>query len=555
MSSLWFLIRLMLRTHRAALLRSGLLALLVLVMGAALLGLSGWFITAAALAGLAGSGAVFDVFRPSAGVRLLALGRGIARYGDRLLSHDVTFKALESLRMQVLRGLLAAEWPRLIRLRGAEVLNRLSADIDVLDGLVLRLVLPVAALLLVQLLAAGVLLLLVGEAVALAVLAGMLGGSVLVLGGMATRTMPPARQEQAAAQRFRVRLLDLLLARSDLAVYGRLEAQLALVQAAERRRRSARRRLDRLDRTAGALLSLAALGAMTAALGLGLWLAQAGELAPELAALGFFAALGLQEGMHPLCRALADLGRMGDAARRVRRGLPQAEKPAAFAAGRPDPAGQQDGEGGVLVVTDLHLLHGRSKRPIAPPVSFRLNPGETLVVTGASGAGKSTLLLTLAGLLPRESGSILLNGRLLEAGQAGAVRPLVGLVPQRAGLMAGSIAEALRLGSPDAADEELWRVLDAVALTEVIRRKGGLTARLGARGAGLSGGEARRLVLARALLRHPCLLLLDEPTEGLDRQTAEAVLAGIRRFLPRAAIVMASHRVVEQAVADRILAL
>jgi ATP-binding cassette subfamily C protein CydC len=552
MSSLWFLIRLMLRTHRAALLRSGLLALLVLVMGAALLGLSGWFITTAALAGLAGSGAVFDVFRPSAGVRLLALGRGIARYGDRLLSHDVTFKALESLRMQVLRGLLAAEWPRLIRLRGAEVLNRLSADIDVLDGLVLRLVLPVAALLLVQLLAAGALLLLVGEAVALAVLAGMLGGSVLVLGGMAARTMPPARQEQAAAQRFRVRLLDLLLARSDLAVYGRLEAHLALVQAAERRRRSARRRLDRLDRTAGALLSLAALGAMTAALGLGLRLAQAGELAPELAALGFFAALGLQEGMHPLRRALADLGRMGDAARRVRRGLPQAENPAAFAAGRPDPAGQQDGEGGVLVVTDLHLLHGRSKRPIAPPVSFRLNPGETLVVTGASGAGKSTLLLTLAGLLPSESGSILLNGRLLEAGQAGAV---LGLVPQRAGLMAGSIAEALRLGSPDAADEELWQVLDAVALTDVIRRKGGLTARLGARGAGLSGGEARRLVLARALLRHPCLLLLDEPTEGLDRQTAEAVLAGIRRFLPRAAIVMASHRVVEQAVADRILAL
>ncbi|WP_271215140.1 hypothetical protein, partial [Pseudonocardia halophobica] len=107
MSALWQILRLMLRDQRTALLRGAALSVLVLAMGVALLGLSGWFITAAAAAGLAGVGATFDVFRPSAMVRFLALGRAAARYGERLATHDATLRALESLRLRLMAGHLA----------------------------------------------------------------------------------------------------------------------------------------------------------------------------------------------------------------------------------------------------------------------------------------------------------------------------------------------------------------------------------------------------------------------------------------------------------------
>ena len=545
MSALWSVFRLMLNDQRSAFLRGSALSFMVLAMGVALLGLSGWFITAAAAAGLAGAGAVFDVFRPSAMVRFLALGRAAARYGERLLTHDATLRALESLRMRVLAANLFAPHARMIRIRSAQALNRLTADIDALDGLPLRLALPAMAGLAIHLLALFVLWHLVQPIVAIWIFGGYLAGSVVIFFMLANASAPLSRRAEVATQAFRSRLVDLIHMRRDLAVYGRLTEQAGSILAAESRRVELRRQLDRAERLAGAALVVVATIVGAGVLGLGIALARSGAIKPEFAALGFFAALALAETLLPLKRAASDVGRMIDAARRVKHDLTTVSP--VYAEGL--------SEGHDLRIHEVTLIRPGTSSAMVSGLSLALNQGETVAITGFSGSGKSTLLLAVAGLIPVAAGRITVDGLDVSDWNEEKLRKKLTLLPQRSQLMAGTVAEALLMSDATATEERLWEVLSAVKMDMVIRERGGLSAKIGPRGAGFSGGEMRRLALARALLRDPDILLLDEPTEGLDAKTAAAVLKGVRRTLPNSRILIAAHRQVEIEFADRVLKL
>jgi ATP-binding cassette, subfamily C, bacterial CydC len=548
MTALWHVFALILRDQRPALLRGAALSLIVLLAGVSLLGLSGWFITAAAAAGLAGTGAVFDVFRPSALVRLLALGRTAARYGERVLTHDATLRALAGLRTDLLAGLMRAPYDRLVRLRGAQALNRLMADVDALDGVPLRLVLPIGAGLSALAITGLALWVLVHPAVAVWVAGGTVLGAALVLAWTGRRALTPSRRAEMAAQAFRSRFIDLVRTRADLAIYGRLTAQRDAVLAADLRRQAAREALDRIERRAGLALSVLGTAVAAGALGLGLHLARAGTITVPMAAIGFFAALALTEAVAPLRRAMADLGRMLLAARRVRPGLalpPVGPAPSGLLAGPlHGPCG--------LVLDNVGFQRPGAVRPVLAGLSLSVAPGETVALTGQSGSGKSTVLLLAAGLLDPGTGRVVLDGRPVKDWDEPALRDRLTLVPQRTALMAGTLREALQLAAQGAEDAHLWQALGAVALDQVIADKGGLDTPLGPGGSGLSGGEARRVALARAVLRQPAVLLLDEPTEGLDEPTARRVLAGLRAALPDAAILTASHRPAETGWADRV---
>ncbi len=582
MTPLLRLARQLWHAERRAFLRGLALSVTVLAMGAALLGLSGWFVTAAAAAGLAGLGIGFDFFRPSAGVRFLALGRAGARYGERMLTHDATLRALNRLRGTVWAGVSRLPHETQARLRGAEALNRLTADIDALDGLMLRLVLPLLAAGAVHLGAFVALWWLVTPATAAAVgLVYALGGT-LALGLTARAAQAPATEAEAALQALRAASLDLMQSRADLAVAGALERQTTAALARAGAERAARDRLDRLDQLSGAALSLTAGLAATAALLLGGGAAQAGTITPAQAAIGFFVALALAETLALLRRGLADWGRMQGAARRV---LALADTPARPLPGPADPALEA---APLLAVTALRHRRAGAARDTFGPLSFTLARGETLLVSGPSGAGKSTLLAVLAGLLPASGGAVRLLGQPLDAWPEADLRARLGAVPQRAVLLSGTVAENLRLAltgadpadpaapaPPDAAppdpappapappepepepfgDAQLWRVLEAVQLADVLRARDGLATRLGPGGAGLSGGQAKRLALARAALRRPEVLLLDEPSEGLDAPTARAMLQGLRGFLPQAGLVIVSHRGPDAALAKTQLTL
>ncbi|MEZ5722079.1 MAG: ABC transporter transmembrane domain-containing protein [Paracoccaceae bacterium] len=249
-------------------------------MGASLLGLSGWFITAAAAAGMAGAGTLFNVFAPSAMVRFLALGRTAARYGERLATHDAVLHALAALRLRLLRRLLTRPHRAVERLRAAALLNRLTADVDLLDGALLRLVLPGLAGS-VTILAATVLLwALVHPGVALVVGLGylVLPNLVFLLGQRRARR--PSRQAEAAMQATRTRLVEMVAAREDLAVYGQLSNAAAHVDTAVTRHAAARGRLDGIERATGLSLDLTGAVVSAAALGLGAWLVEQGTLDP-----------------------------------------------------------------------------------------------------------------------------------------------------------------------------------------------------------------------------------------------------------------------------------
>ena len=513
-----------------AMMRGAALALTVLLMGAALLGLSGWFITAAGMAGLAGIGIAFDVFRPSAGVRFLALGRTAARYGERLLTHDATLRALAALRVDLLRRQVGRGIRAMESLRSEAVLTRIVADVDALDGIVLRLLLPALAGLLAHAVVFAVLGLLVGWLMAVTILLAYLPLSVLVLALLARRGLGPSRQAENRGQALRRGLIDLIRDRETLILTGQLGDGEAHLVRQESDARQAACALDRLERNAGFALSVIASCAAAAALLAGAWMVRTGATGPALAAIGVFVALALVETVQPLRWGAADFGRMRDAAGRV-------------AALGEDDSGAR--------------AAGATASPCEPLLSVRtagldlvVRPGEQIALTGPSGAGKTTLLLQIAGLLDSEEGSIALGGIAPKLWIEADLRAHVGLLAQRSALMAGTVRENLLLAG-DHDDPTLRAILDRVLLTHEISGRGGLDLRLGEAGSGLSGGQARRLCLARALLRRPALLLLDEPLEGLDEPMARRLLENLRTELPGSGILVCLHRHTSEHLFDR----
>ncbi|MCW8841778.1 MAG: ATP-binding cassette domain-containing protein [Rhodobacteraceae bacterium] len=546
MRVLWRAFRLIWSAAPWAMWRGALMYVTVLLMGAALLGLSGWFITATGIAGLAGIGIAFDVFRPSAGVRFLALGRAGTRYGERLLTHDATLRALSALRTSLMRRLSRLSLPEMQRLRGPLALTRITADVDALDGIVLRLGLPIAAAFLTHGLVFMALRWLTTPDMALTIAVGYLAGAALVMLRLAGATFSPSRAAERANQSLRRDTISMMRGRTDLYVQGRLQTHLAGLRAADDEMRAAMAQLDRVDREAGLVLSLLVSIVAGAALALGGHLVATDALDPARSAIGFFVALALAETVLPLRRGIAEIGRIRDAAENILQHEEQGTK-------TPRIGGQATGSG--LKTDGLSYRRPGASTALLDGLRLRVNAGETVALVGPSGSGKSTLLALLAGTEPEYLGDIHVLDQDLRAYGERELRAVLTMVPQRSALIGGSILDNLALAKPDVSREEADAVLEAVQLAQVVARMGGLDGMLGESGAGLSGGESRRLVLARALLRRPDILLLDEPTEGLDTLTAEKVLAGIRAWLPDAAILMASHRRAEIESADRVFKL
>src|SRR5436190_2746296 len=522
-----------------------------ILTGIALLGLAGWFIAATALAGLAGAGLAFNFFAPSAGIRFLALARTGSRYAERLVTHDASLRLLAVLRVDLFRGLATLKAPSLARWRGAEMLQRLTSDVDALDNLYLRLILPVAVFILtaVTLLLA---LLQIGWGVAATIAALLVGGlATAVSAGAWTRKA--ARRLAAAQQALRVRSVDLVRAQTDLAVSGSLRAQKQSALKAARTMAEAARYLDAADLVSGAMLSLLGATALLAMFLLAAGEYQAGRIGGPVLVLAVLVTLAAAEAVAPLRRGALEFGRTALAARRLAPLLENRTADGLSAVG-----GAETSPGGppVLMFHEVEFRYAVDRLPVLAAFNLTVEPGERIAVMGLSGSGKSTLLAMIAGLVEPTAGHICMGGRPLGEIPASEQVASIGLLTQRTELFCDTIAENLRVAAPKAGDAQLWAALAAVELDAKVRSlPGRLQARLGEGGAGLSGGEARRLALARIVLKSAPVWLLDEPTAGLDEALAARVMANLTRKAGTATIIVAAHHGREAAFAHRVMRL
>lgn len=506
--------------ERRRLRQAGLCAALVAIASVLLLALSGWFLTAVALAG--GTGIVaaqaFNCMLPSAAIRLLAIVRTGARYGERLASHGAAFGALARLRPALYRALTIAPPSVALALGRGEATARLIGDVDAVEWRFVRLSGPwgVAAAL-----ASGAVLTLLGGWLAMAATLACVGGALGLAQVWAHRLEEPGRAVQQAMGALREEVAMIGGAAAELRCFALEDWATARIAAASDRLAEAQARQVAVAARFEALHAIGVALAAASALVL-----SAGEGAP-IAALAALAAAMTADATAPILRAMTERGRLCEAEARLE---------TLFAAAEERPAADE--------VCDATLMIDGT--PFAP--------GSRIALTGPSGCGKTTLAEGLLGLRPLPPDRIMIGGRDAAALAPATLRATFAWAPQDAALMAGTVRDNLRLADDQASEDRLLQALHDAALDDVVRAlPEGLDTWLGEDGARLSGGERRRMSLARAYLADAPWLLLDEPGEGLDAAVATQVARRLDARLKRTGqgMILVSHRPVLSALCNR----
>jgi len=508
-----------------------------LLSGIGLLALSGWFLTETALVGLllaAGIQAYINLYVPGGGIRFFAVSRTVFRYLERVYNHNTVLQLLTDIRVALFDRLAARPRTERSSRSGAQWLSRLTADVDALDTLYLRLIAPAALAAVVTLLLAAMAWLLFDGVVAL-ILVVILSLSFLLSTWLVyLRTYAASGQFSDQQESLRGKLVEHLEGFAELTAAGRTGKHTARLM---RRSVELSRDQARIDSRTGwhqagshLLINVAAV----AALWLGFRLFEQGTLSGPVLVLLPIALLGLAEVYAMLPDAFGKLGATRAAARRLNsdHGL---ERAAASPAGS---AGELP-EGFSLQACDITVGYA-GYSPLLSHFTLTLRPGDTVGIVGVSGSGKSTLADTLAGLAEPCRG----ERHSLPCAY----------LTQATVVFEDTVKANLQLANPNAGDGDMWRVLEIVELAERFAQDAeGLGTWLGSAGNRLSGGEARRLVLARVLLSQAPVVILDEPFTGVDEATRTRISPQISRWLQGRTVVCLGHGPDALLASDRIL--
>lgn len=493
-----------------------------------------WLLLGAAIAALSLSfsllvfGGIALLFGGAASAGLLrtsAPGRILARYTERLITHDATFRVLARLRLWLFARLIPLAPLQLGLQRSGDLLSRLTSDIDALDGFYLRLLLPLV-------LASGA----TGFALwwlaqhdgAAALLVLVLLAAYLTILFLTARSCAAHSAHVITGQsELRTDIIDGVEGLAELLASGAGYQQASVIA-----RQSSSLVRDQLAVSRATSRASMATQILQGSL---LLVLLSSSLAPQAMMIAVLASVVLAEVLGGLQSAFLAAPRLAAASARLFKladTKPLATEPAAP---QPVPADSS------ISFEKVSFSYGRGA-PVLDDVSFGIKPGERVAIMGASGAGKSSLALLLLKFAEPAQGHIAIGKAPLAQLAGDAWRGQLGYLSQHTRLLAGSIADNLRLAKPAASEADMLTALEAVELGNFVRSlPDGLNTWLGEDGLQVSGGQARRLALAMVVLKNAPLWLLDEPTEGLDAATAEAVLTTIRRLTDGRTLLMITH--------------
>lgn len=485
------------------------------------------------------------------GVRFFAISRAAFRYLERLTGHDAALRRLASTRADLVRRLVPLAPDGLTRTRRGSVLGALVDDVDELQNLPLRVVQPLASSALVAL-GAVVLVAFAWWPAALTLLACLAVAAAIALlwgwasGARAERDIAPLRADLADAVVDHLASLDVLVA------YGAEAAGRERIAHADAALRRAVVRRAGAQAGTAALVSLLAGVASIAAVLVAAPAAASGSLTGPSLAVAVLVPMAVFEVFGAVPLAASAWRQVHASAERIAAALPAA-LPAELAPEKPAPSGVAPELGDGLRLRGANVRWPGTTAAALHDVDLVVRPGERVLVVGSSGAGKTTLAHALVRFLQTEGGYDI-GGRSVHDLSPDDVRLTVGLCEQHPMLFDEDIRQNLLFARDTATDADLEAALDRVGLGPWLRERGGLDARVGERGALVSGGQAQRIALARALLRGFPVLVLDEPTAGVDPAASDLLLADLLGAVrDDQAVVLISHVAVPRGLVDRVV--
>ena len=520
-----------------------ILAFLTLCCSIGLLTISGWFLSAAAVAGLTVAKETFNFMLPSGFVRGFAIGRTAGRWGERVVSHNATFKLLTDLRIFFFEKLTPLIPGRISNLRNADLLNRVVADIDAMDHIYLRLISPITIAICGI---AGITFLVTRFDMHLGLILGAILLCIVLVWPVLFYKLGKRNGAELTQNKadFRITTLDWIEGFSELTIFGAESRYRQAMDSAQARLINNQRINAHISGLAMALLMLANGWTLV----LMLWLSAdgvGGNTPDPLIALVVFATMASVELLMPIAGAFQYLSQTLSSARRLNDVI-LAEPEVRF----PTEATQHSGQFGIEF-DNVSYAYNAEQRKAVEEVSLSIPAGHKVAIVGQTGSGKSTLIQLLTRYWDTQAGEIRIAGTPLKSWNESDLRAAISVVSQRVDILNGTLRDNLLLAKDDATDAELATMLTQVGLEKLLEAPG-LDAWLGDGGRQLSGGEKRRIGIARALLHQGPILLLDEPTEGLDKQTEQQILALFRQHFAGKTVVFITHRLVELETMDSI---
>lgn len=475
------------------------------------------------------------------GVRTFALARAGLRYLERLAAHDGALRLLAEIRGRVFAALEPLAPAGLGQMRRGDLLRRFTSDVDGAQEALVRAIVPLAGAATTAL-AATVVVAAIAPAAGAVLAAGLLVGGAAVP-WLAARATPDGTAAAAAAGRRDTLVNGLLDGLDELAAYGAVPGRVDAIAAADLDAQRDAARAGRVGALAVGAGGLTAAATVTAVVAASVAAITAGRTAGLLLGVAAVTALVAFDAIATLPSAYAAMGRCVAGLRRV-------EAVLASAVPMPEPRRSTGSPTPVRLVTadSITLRPAAGCAPVLTGATLDMAAGERVAVVGPSGSGKSTLLAAVLRLLPTEVHPVTLTGTdgvavAVANLQAAQLPPLVAGSLQGDHVFATSLRDNLRLVAPTASDAELDAVAARVGLLGWVRDlPEGWSTPAGADGADLSGGQRQRLLLARALLAAPEVLVLDEPTAHLDAATEAAVMADLLRSTAGRTVLLSTHR-------------